>query len=409
MYIQRNLEAIIIKYLKAPEIIAIVGPRQAGKTTLIQHLFKKLDKAISLSFDDLDVLTLFEKDINAFISTYIKGNKYLFIDEFQQARNGGKILKYIHDSQKIKIIISGSSVADLTIRALKYLVGRILIFELYTFDFAEFLRAKDANYLKVYQEYKNKINFWQDKKIDISAIIHKKLLNHYQEYLLFGGYPRVVIEEDKESKKRILKNIYNTFFLREVKDILGLIDDYKLNNLIKGLSLQIANLIEYNELSRLSGYSYLSLKKYLNFLEKTYICRLVRPFYKNKRTEVVKNPKIFFLDTGLRNIIADDFRSLDARTDKGMLLENGLASQFIKQDKKINFWRDKKKNEIDFIMDLGNNKIIAVESKSYLKNNHLVVAEKFQKKYSNIDLYFSYTDIDSKIKDRKRIYPVYLY
>jgi len=188
-----------------------------------------------------------------------------------------------------------------------------------------------------------------------------------------------------------------------------LIDDYKLNNLIRALALQIGNLLEYQELSQVSGYSYPSLKKYLNFLEKTYICNFVRPYFKNKRTEIVKNPKVYFLDTGLRNFIVNDFRKLNLRTDKGVLLENGLAQQFIKNDYRFNFWRDKKKNEIDFIIFLGNNKIIAIESKAYLKSKKFSSVELFKRKYPDIDVYLSYQDINKKIIDCQKIYPVYFY
>ncbi|MBU4369367.1 ATP-binding protein [Patescibacteria group bacterium] len=409
MYIKRNLEGTILKYLNAREIIAITGARQTGKTTMINHLIKNFSDAVSVSFDDQNILRMFESQTDDFINIYIKGNKYLFIDEFQYARNGGKILKYIFDSQKIKIIISGSSAIDLSVRAVKYLVGRVLIFNLYPFDFQEFLSAKDKNYLKIYKENRKLVEQFKDVEIKIGKQAHKKLLYYYEEYLLFGGYPRVVLEDNHEAKKELLRNIYNTYFLREVRDILGLIDDYKLNNLTKALALQIGNLLDYQELSQVSGYSYPSLKKYLNFLEKTYICRFLRPYFKNRRTEIVKNPKVYFLDTGLRNFIVDDFRKLDTRPDKGLLLENGLAQQFIKNDYKFNFWRDKKKNEIDFIIFLGNGKTIAIESKAYLKTRKFGSIEFFKKRYPDIDVYLSYQDINQKIIDRARIYPVYFY
>ena len=417
MYIKRNLEETILKYLDAPEIIAVVGARQSGKTTMINQLIKNFKKAKSISFEDQTALRVFEESPDDFIKIYIQGNKYLFIDEFQYSKNGGKILKYIFDNQqnssgakqKTKIIISGSSSIDLTVQAIKYLVGRILVFNLYPFSFQEFLSAKDENYLKIYKEYRKQAHRFKDIEIKISKPVHQKLLGYYEEYLLFGGYPRIVLENDYQSKKELLANIYNTYFLREVKDILGLIDDYKLDNLIKALALQIGNLIDYKELSRLSGYSYPSLKKYLNFLEKTYIAKFIKPFYKNKRTEIVKNPKIYFFDTGLRNFIADDFRKLDRRTDKGALLENGLAQEFIKNSYQFNFWRDKKKNEIDFILSLGDKKTVAVKSKAYLTNSKIKSAEVFKKKYSEIDIYLSYQNINKKMAEQKRIFPIYLY
>ena len=408
MYVKRNLEQTLLRHLASPEIVAVVGPRQAGKTTLIKNILNGLKKSVSVSFDDQNILTLFEKAPDDFITAYVKGNDFLFIDEFQYARSGGRILKYIFDTQKIKIIISGSSAIDLTVKALKYLVGRVLIFNLYPFDFQEFLTAKDAAYLKIYHRYKTMANLRRPARLSIPESIHKKLLHYYEEYLLFGGYPRVVLEENPLSKKELLRNIYNTYFLREIRDILGLIDDYKLQSLIKALALQIGGLIEYGELSRLTGYSYSSLKKYLNFLEKTYICRLIKPFYKNKRTEIVKNPKVYFFDTGLRNSIVDDSRPLDERTDTGALLENGLAMQFIKNDFEFHFWRDKKKNELDFVVSLEGGRKIAIESKSYLKTTESAAMAIFQRAYPTAEKYFSYKDRKSEIKN-KGVYPIYFY
>ena len=205
MYIKRNLEDKIIRYLEMPEIIAVVGSRQCGKTTMLRQIMDSLADTTSISFDDQNILGLFEKSPDDFISAYVKGRKYLFIDEFQYAKHGGKTLKYIFDTQKIKIIISGSSVADLTIRAIKYLVGRVLVVNLYPFDFREFLSYKDQSYLKLYNEYKNKLKLDEEKFLEISAPAHEKLLKYYEEYLAFGGYPRVVLEENTETKRKFLK------------------------------------------------------------------------------------------------------------------------------------------------------------------------------------------------------------
>ena len=409
MYIKRNLEDQIIKYLETPEIIAVVGRRQCGKTTMLKQIMSSLTDSVSVSFDDQNILGLFEKSPDDFITAYVKGRKYLFIDEFQYAKHGGKILKYIFDTQKTKIIISGSSVADLTIHAIKYLVGRVLVVNLYPFDFREFLSYKDIAYLKIYNEHRNKFSLNEENSLEIGAVAHEKMLRYYEEYLTFGGYPRVALEENVETKKELLKNIYNTYFLREVRDILGLIDDYKLGVFIKGLALQTGNLIEYNELSNLTGYSYSSVKKYLNFLEKTYICKLVRPFFKNKRTEIVKNPKVYFIDTGIRNTVINDFRGLGDRVDKGSLLENGLAMQFIKKRIDFNFWRDKKKNEVDFVLSLGNGKISAIESKTSLRGVARKTPEAFKKNYPEAKILFSYWNTNKTEEATAGDYPIYLF
>jgi len=406
MYIQRNIEEKILKkYLKAPEVVALIGPRQCGKTTMIQHILKNVKNKVMLSFDKQEDRQMFEENPDDFANSYIKKGYILFIDEFHHAKKGGEVLKYLYDTyNKPKIIISGSSSIDLTIKAVKHLVGRVFILNLYPFDFLEFLRAKDKTIVSVYKKYK------LNKAAIFDKVIHKKFVRYYEEYLLYGGYPRVVLEKDKEIKKQILQDIYNTYFLREVKDILGLIDDYKLNNLIKALSLQIGSLLDYEELGQISGFNFKTLKKYINFLEKTYICRLVRPLFKNKRIEIVKNPILYFVDTGMRNLIAKDFRKLNERTDSGFLLENGLASQFIKKQVEFNFWRDKNKNEIDFVLLLENKRMVAIESKLRLRDVNLSGKNVFQKLYPKSEFYRASLLVGKKTDNQgDKIVPAYLF
>ncbi len=412
MYIKRNLEDKILKFLDDPEILAIVGPRQAGKTTLMHKIFTNLEKAKFVSFEDRDVLSMFDNNVNDFIKIYVKNTRFLFIDEFQYSKHdGGQRLKYIYDNfkDKVKIVISGSSAIDLTVKAMRYLVGRIIVFELFPLDFYEYLWYQNQNYLALYKELKQE---FYEKGISpytqIGEEVHHKFLEYYYDYVIYGGYPRVVVESDEEKKKVLLKNIYNTYFLREVRDILGLIDDYKLENLLKGLALQIGSMVEYSELSNLSGYSYHYVKKYLNFLDKTYITFLLSPFFSNKRVEVVKNPKVYFFDTGLRNIVVNDFRSINFRTDKGFLLENALASQLVKSsDKEIKYWRDKKKNEIDFIVQLSDNRYIAYEVKTKMKTEYLRSVKAFKERYPEIDVYIACID-KSELVDYTKAVPLYI-
>jgi len=404
MYIKRKLEGKILKYLNSPEIIAVVGPRQCGKSTMLNAILSKFESVSYVNFEDRVALSMFNKDIDDFIALYVKNKRYLFIDEFQYAKQGGKKLKYIFDTSKIKIFISGSSAIDLTVNALKFLVGRIFVFQLQPLDFEEFLGYKDKALGLILQKERGLF-----QKLELSKVgedVDEKINQYFQEYALFGGYPRVVLAEDEEEKKEILKNIYNTYFLREVKDILGLIDDWKLEKMIKALALQIGNLIEYNELGKISEFSYPTLKKYLNFLEKTFICGFVRPYYKNKRTEIVKNPKAYFFDSGLRNIIVSDFRKLSERGDGGQLLENAVFMELTKNSYVFNFWRDKKKNEVDFVLQLENQKMLGLEVKSTLKNIGSSSLENFRKNYPETEVVFVCLKTKLKVKNEK-VYPVY--
>ncbi|MCG2701503.1 ATP-binding protein [Candidatus Parcubacteria bacterium] len=402
MYIKRKIEDDILRYLDRKEILAIVGPRQCGKTTTLLKIFNSLkqERKVFLNFEDREDLSLFENNIKRFAEVYAVENKYIFIDEFQYAKNGGKLLKYLYDLYNVKIIISGSSATDLTVKAIKFLVGRIFVLQMYPFDFYEFLLANDRNYANVY--LKSKVDFKNAKPASISQEEKNVLKNYYENYIIWGGYPQVVLTRELKDKREILKNIYNTYFLRDVKSILGLIDDYKLNNLIKALALQIGNMIEYNELARISEFSLPTLKKYFNFLSKTYICDFILPFYTNKRKEIVKNRKIFFYDTGLRNHIVNDFRALDSRTDNGALLENIFWMQIIKNGYSAQYWRDKNQNEVDFIIDIGEGKLAAVEIKNRKNKCRRLPYPFIKAYYENTDMYCFYLldDLKNDIKNR---------
>ncbi|NOY52418.1 MAG: ATP-binding protein [Deltaproteobacteria bacterium] len=373
MYIKRDLEAIIRKYLPTPEILAIIGPRQSGKTTLLKQIVKSLSKAVFLDFEDRDLLSLFNTDIKAFFNIHVKGADYLIIDEFQYAADGGQKLKYLYDTYGIKIIISGSSVLDLTHQAIKYLVGRIFIFHLPVFTFQECLAYREPGlYENVYLDAKEKTDrYMQGKRKTppkLSEHVGREILKHYHEYAIFGGYPRVVLAEGKKEKITVLKNIYNTYLLREIRDILQLSTENELRKLVKALSLQAGSMIVHNELGQVSSLNFSRLRSHLAILEKTFVIKRLTPFCKNRRTEIAKTPKVYFWDNGFRNMVINNFQPLDERTDRGCLNENFVAGQLLKRGYEVHYWRTKSKAEIDFVIEAqGLN--IAIEVKSLLASN----------------------------------------
>lgn len=339
-YITRELETSIQKYLPLPEILAIVGPRRSGKTTFLRHLATSLESCAYLSFENQTLLDLFDLHIDTFADRHLKPYSHLILDEFQYSKKGGKHLKYLFDTYPgKKIFISGSSSPELTIKALRFLTGRCLVFTLLPLSFSEFLSTKPVKPTP------------------------DELREYASEYMTFGGYPEVVLQPDPEIKQTLLQNIYSLFLRREVKDLTSLSDDYKLKNLLKALSLSIGNLIEYRELSQLSGFDHLSLKRYLNFLHQTYIATPILPFFTNRRTELVKNPKIYFYDLGLRNSLIDNFQPLSLRTDRGALVENLVGIDLLNQGLDLKFWRTKNKAEVDFVWE-KNGQLFAAEVKA---------------------------------------------
>lgn len=358
VYYKRNLEDEIRKYLSVKEIIAVVGIRQCGKTTLLKKIVDDLKQKHSvnfLSFDDVTVLRLFQEDIDSFIELHVKPFDFLFIDEIQYALESGKQLKYIYDNFEIKIFVSGSSAPAISVQSIKYLVGRIFTFTLHPFSFHEFLRVKDENILEVYQKGAYK-----------SAMVDQ--LNRYlQEYLLYGGFPRVVTASDIDEKKIVLKNIYNTYLLREIRETFQIADNIKVVRLLKLLALQIGDLVNLNKLSSESGFKLYELKKFLDILESTFVITHVFPYYSNKRTELVKTPKIYFTDSGFRNVCLENYS--EPMVWEGKNIEQFANCEFQKRNEVLKFWRSKSQAEVDFVLERDN--LVPIEIKSTLNSPKL--------------------------------------
>lgn len=392
-YFERELLSEINKYFKLKEIIAIVGPRQSGKTTLLKIIYQKIPyykKKIFLDFENLKHLEIFNKDIENFKKLFVDPYDFLFIDEFQYGEDGGKKLKYLFDNSKTKIIISGSS--SLEIKNLgKYLVGRIFLFKLFPLNFQEFLKAKDNKFYQLIDVLFRKIeNLFKNKEIKKitdsikSQSLRDKLKEYFFEYLIFGGYPRVIKAKSIEEKKLVLESIVENYLLKEIRTLLKLATENELLNLGKFLSFQIGNLISYNELSTSTNLNFQNVKKHLKILEETFIIKKIIPYFKNKRLELVKNPKVYFIDLGFRNKLINNFSAIESRTDVGSLVENFVFNSLMikKNVNQINFWRTKSQAEIDFVIE-AEGELIPIEVKFSPVNKKVIGKSLFSfiKKY----------------------------
>lgn len=346
-FVEREIEKDVIKWLNSKEILAIRGPRQSGKTTLLNKIMemlrKKGRKVHFVSFEDDLEREKFEKNPSGYIEYYMGGNKekhFFLLDEVQYIKNAGKLLKLIYDSiENVKIVITGSSTLDINDIGV-YLVGRVLFFELYPFSFSEFLRAKD---IKLYEYYiKNK--FVSSKKMNILFL--DRLNIYLKEYIQFGGYPRIVLEKNIEKKKFLLKNLFLTYIEKDIVKVYGIKYKQKIIDLIRNLASINSGIINFDELCSLVGLYNKELKEILSILENTYVIKLIKPFYKNLTTELRKNPKVYFIDTGLRNFITGRFDFSDE--EFGRLLENYVLNRF--KEEKVNFWRTTAKAEVDFVL-----------------------------------------------------------
>ena len=363
-YIPRELEIQIKPFLTRKEILAVVGARQVGKTTFLQHLFDGLQKTKKktafLTFEREKDLALFE-NIEDF-KDYYNGYDAIFIDEFHYAKEGGKKLKYLFDTTKTKFIISGSSSLELTFSTGKYLVGRMAKFILRPFSFREFLLAKDEKLVGLLGLRFEDILKRFDPKKAFGEELNLRLEKYLEEYILFGGYPAVILAKTQDEKKKIIEGILENYLLRDIRALLNLKTQTELLKMATFLASQIGNLLNYQELANVSGLSYKTVLDHLNILEQTFTLNLLKPFYRNPRTELIKTPKVFFVDTGFRNYLLSDFKPLEQRNDVGNLAENFVFSQLARSEGKVNFWRSKSKAEVDFVLE-KNSEAIPIEVK----------------------------------------------
>ena len=370
-YFSRLLLEKLKKWVDRKEIFAIKGPRQSGKTTLLKMLRywlieeKKVkpENIIFITFEDRDVLEKFFLDPKGYLKSFIGERKnerfYFLIDEFHYLKNGGQTLKLLYDIfENVKFIITGSSSLELTGKTAKFLVGRVFSFELWQLNFEEFIKVKSSQFFNVYKEkselVKNFILEGKDFSFSEKDIFEKDFQKFFEEYAIWGGYPEVIKTNDKETKTIILKNIYDTYITRDIMELLKITDYSRFKTLLALLSSQIGNLINYNNLVRDTQSYFKEIKHYFSILEETYIISLLKPFSTNKISELKKNPKVYFIDMGLRNYILGNFQELLFRPDSGQIVENAVFSQlkFNQEDLYLlKHWRTLGKAEVDFILE----------------------------------------------------------
>ena len=333
MYVRRDLEDRFIRVSEMYPIVALVGPRQAGKTTMLKELARGRNASYVL-FDDPDARRIFDEDVKKFELQYMEGYDLAILDEIQYCQDAGSKLKYLADTSH-RMWITSSSEILLSRDILSYLVGRVGILRLYPFNIHEFLRAKEYRIV--------------DETILMRAI---------WEHALYGGFPRVVLEGSVEMKREYLKNLHETMLLKDVARTFSIENMGAVERLARYIAINSGKLFSYNNVASMLNISYQTLRKYLDALAKSEIIVEVPPFFTNRTREITKQPKLYFLDTGLRNSVAVVY---PAELD-GALFENYVLSELIKMGHRPKYWRTKAKAEVDFVVEIDG-KVVPVEVK----------------------------------------------
>jgi len=397
--VERKIFPELINHLKKEEITVITGSRQTGKTTLLYQLKdylvkQKNIKPFQIKFFNLDLITDLEglrsqEEFIKFIKEELLKAKflYIFIDEVQRLENPANFLKGIYDLKlPIKLIVSGSSSLEIKSKIFESLTGRKRIFYLWPFSFKEYL---------FYHQIEDLLTK------DISQINKQKILDYLYEFIIFGGYPKVVLAKTKEEKIQLLNEIYSSYIEKDIVSFLKIKNPLIFTKLVTILADRIGGLVNSKELSNSLGINFRTIENYIFSLENTFVIKLIRPYYTNIRKELTKMPKIYFADNGLRNFSLMNFRSFLDSPEKGKLLENFVFSTLIKSfEGNINFWRTKDKNEVDFILKDYFGNIIPLEIKAvYLKEPEITRSlRSFIEKYKPYKAFIVNLSIEKTIK-----------
>jgi predicted AAA+ superfamily ATPase len=368
-YYPRKLQKKLSPWLDSPDTIIIVGARQVGKTSLLELLKKDLIKKwgaakniVTYNLEDSDQLAALNRNPKYFKEYLIfsgadpQKESVIMIDEVQYLNDPSHFLKYLADFEPtLKLIVTGST--SLAIKRFKDgMTGRKKTFKLFPLDFQEFLLFKENRMLStVLEEFHFRNLLLKKGEIDPERI---KPFNHemkalFEEYVLYGGYPKVVLTKSREGKLEELRELFETYELKDVNVLFDVANLPVFRNLFKVLAGSIGNLLNVNELSGTLGIGRDTIRRYLSILENTFIICALPPFHSNIRKELTKMPKIFFLDTGLRNFALRNFTEIGFRPDKGPLFENAIFGELYKNlgvIEQLFFWRTLSKTEADFIL-----------------------------------------------------------
>ena len=323
--INRFLQTTIEQRLFKGKAILIFGPRQAGKSTLVDAILAEKEH-LYLKGDDADVREMLTHTTAGRLKAIMGRHTILFIDEAQRIPDIGLTIKLFTDQLKaIQVIATGSSAFELQSQVNEPLTGRKYEFLLLPLSFEEMV-------------------------LQNGSIDEKRLIEHR---MVYGYYPEIVTKPGDEAE--LLKLLADSYLYKDLLMLEQVKKPIILEKLLKGLALQLGNEISYHELAQLTGSDTKTVEKYIDLLEKAYVLFRLPALSRNVRNEIKKGKKIYFYDCGIRNAILNNFKPLSSRTDAGPLWENYLVAERVKLlryhqlTRTQYFWRTTQQQEIDLI------------------------------------------------------------
>ncbi|MBU1366466.1 MAG: ATP-binding protein, partial [Candidatus Omnitrophica bacterium] len=358
------------KYVSQFPVVVLTGARQAGKSTLLKHLFKS-GRWEYVNFDKRGVLEKVKSDPDLFVKD-ISSN--IIIDEAQKAPEVFHSIKWrIDEGLKYKIILSGSANFQLLHKVTETLAGRAGILELFPFSVNE--KYKGSNILELL------FSSQSIKKIADRIRNYKRIKDEFiLQHILWGGYPKVFEYRNTGLKLNWFENYRTTYIERDLRDLTQIANISDFQRFYQMLAFQIGSILNLSNIANDVGITVPTCKKYLQILEASYQYLLLKPYHLNVHKRLIKSPKVYVWDTGLCNFFLgySSIKQLKESGRFGNIFENCIISEMTKQNnllqKKSNmyFWRTSNGAEIDLIIERGED-VIPIEIKSNVRINNVSI------------------------------------
>lgn len=324
------------------KVLIIYGPRQVGKTTLLNDFLSKTQLRYKKgSGDAITMRDIFSSEDPKKILEYVSGYDLIVIDEAQKIPNIGVGLKILVDAlPEMRVVVTGSSSFELSQEIGEPLTGRKRTHILYPLSHGELL--------DVYNDF--------------------ELKEKLEEFLVFGAYPEVITAKDQASKKRVLEELSDSYLLKDVLALDRVRKPNMLIRLVKLLAFQVGNEVSLHELAVKTMMDVKTVENYIDILQKSFVIKYIGAYSGNLRNEITTKGKIYFYDTGMRNAVINNYNNLEDRNDIGALWENFLVMERIKKQEYSEiysnnyFWRTYAGEEIDWVEE-RDGKLFAYEFK----------------------------------------------
>lgn len=318
-----------LQSLCAPgKVVIVYGARRVGKTTLLKKYLNNESDFLFVTGEDVFVGEYLASGSVEKLREFLGGKTLLVVDEAQYIPTIGLNLKLIVDNMpRVRVIATGSSTFDLAKQVGEPLTGRKSVIKMYPVSQIELGNLETGPETK----------------------------SHLESRLLFGSYPEVITLPGDTTKTDYLHELVSSYLIKDILAFEGIQKSRKIIDLLILLAFQIGREVSHSELGNQLQLSRVTVEKYLDLLEQTFVLINIRGFSRNLRKEIIKTSRYYFCDLGIRNALINNFNPLSRRSDLEELWENYLVMERIKKQEyqriRSNnyFWRTYDQKEIDWV------------------------------------------------------------